>query len=101
MFRRLATFGFNLLLRTILGSNVSDTHGIKAFRSVTTRPHAEAVASRKDLYDTELVIRMERAGARIVEVPVIVEELRPARSALIMRVPRTVRGLLAIRELLD
>jgi glycosyltransferase involved in cell wall biosynthesis len=100
-FRRLATFGFNLLLRVILGSKVSDTHGIKAFRSVTTRPHAELVASRKDLYDTELVIRMERAGARIVEVPVIVEELRPARSALIKRVPRTIRGLLAIRELLN
>jgi len=100
LFRRTATFGFNLLLRTILGSEVSDTHGIKAFRSAVTRPHAEAVVSRKDLYDTELVVRMERAGARIVEVPVIVEELRPARSALLKRVPRTIRGLWRIRKLL-
>lgn len=99
-FRRLATFGFNLLLRTILGSKVSDTHGIKAFRADAARNHAGEVVSRKDLYDTELVVRMERAGARIVEVPVIVEELRPARSALLKRVPRTVKGLLRIRKAL-
>lgn len=100
-FRRLATFGFNLLLRTILGSKVSDTHGIKAFRADAARHHAGTVISRKDLYDTELVVRMERAGARIVEVPVIVEELRPARSALIKRVPRTIKGLLRIRKALQ
>jgi glycosyltransferase involved in cell wall biosynthesis len=99
-FRRLATFGFNLLLRGILGSSVSDTHGIKAFRTEATRPHTGDVVSRQDLYDTELVVRMERAGARIVEVPVIVEELRPARSALIKRVPRTIAGLLRIRRTL-
>jgi glycosyltransferase involved in cell wall biosynthesis len=98
--RRLATFGFNLLLRSVLGSKVSDTHGIKAFRSSAARPHAERVISRKDLFDTELVVRMERAGCTIVEVPVIVEELRPARSSLIKRVPRTIRGLLAIRRAL-
>jgi glycosyltransferase involved in cell wall biosynthesis len=100
-FRRLATFGFNLLLRTILGSKVSDTHGIKAFRVESARPHALVVASRKDLFDTELVVRMERAGARITEVPVVVEELRPARSALIKRVPRTIKGLLRIRRTLQ
>ncbi|MGF1666193.1 MAG: glycosyltransferase family 2 protein [Acidimicrobiia bacterium] len=99
-FRRFATFGFNLLLRTILGSRVSDTHGIKAFRAAAARLHALDVVSRKDLYDTELVVRMERAGARITEVPVIVEELRPARSSLLKRVPRTIKGLLAIRRAL-
>ncbi len=97
-FRRFATFGFNLLLRSILGSKVSDTHGIKAFRANVARPHAEQVISRKDLYDTELVVRMERAGCRIAEVPVVVEELRPARSSLVKRVPRTIKGLWTIRR---
>jgi glycosyltransferase involved in cell wall biosynthesis len=99
-FRRLATLGFNLLLRTLFGSRVSDTHGIKAFRAAATRPHLDLVHSRKDLFDTELILRMERAGARIVEVPVTVEELRPARSSLLRRVPRTLRGLWSIRRLL-
>ena len=100
MIRRLATLVFNLLLRTILGSRVSDTHGMKAFRRELVDDLAPQVVSRKDLYDTELVIRAERAGYRITEVPVIVEELRTARSSLVKRVPRTIAGLFRIRKLL-
>lgn len=100
MIRRLATLVFNLLLRTILGSRVSDTHGMKAFRRGLVDDLAPLVVSRKDLYDTELVIRAERAGYRITEVPVIVEELRTARSSLVKRVPRTIAGLFRIRKLL-
>ena len=99
--RRLATFGFNVLLTTVLGSKVSDTHGIKAFRMSVTAPLLDAVASRQDLFDTELVVRLERAGARISEVPVVVEELRPARSSLLRRVPRTLAGLWRIRSSLS
>ena len=100
MVRRLATLVFNLLLRSILGSRVSDTHGMKAFRRELVDDLAPLVVSRKDLYDTELVIRAERAGYRITEVPVIVEELRTARSSLVKRVPRTIAGLFRIRKLL-
>lgn len=98
LLRRLATLGFNLLLRTLFGSRVSDTHGMKAFRREVIAAHLPAVASRQDLFDTELVLRAERAGCRIVEVPVVVSELRPARSALLRRVPRTLRGLWRIRR---
>jgi glycosyltransferase involved in cell wall biosynthesis len=100
LIRRLATRVFNLLLRWILGSGVSDTHGMKAFRRSLVDELAAEVVSRQDLYDTELVIRAERKGYRIVEVPVVVEEIRTARSSLVKRVPRTIRGLLEIRRLL-
>jgi glycosyltransferase involved in cell wall biosynthesis len=95
--RRLATVVFNLLLRTILDSKVSDTHGMKAFRHDVIARVGPAVNSTKDLFDTELVIRAERAGFRIAEVPVVVEEIRQAKSSLVKRVPRTVKGLLRIR----
>ncbi len=98
--RRLATRVFNLMLRTILGSKVSDTHGMKAFRRKLVDDLAAVVVSRQDLYDTELVIRAERSGYRIVEVPVVVEEIRTARSSLMKRVPRTIVGLLKIRRAL-
>lgn len=98
--RRFATFVFNLLLRMLLHSKVSDTHGIKAFRAEIVSEVAPKVVSRRDLFDTELVIRSERAGYRIVEVPVVIEELRPARSSLLARVPRTLRGMWEIRRLL-
>jgi glycosyltransferase involved in cell wall biosynthesis len=95
--RRLATWGFNLILRLMVGSKVSDTHGIKALRRSVVVDVAEKVASRKDLFDTELVIRAEKAGYRIVEVPVVVEEKREARSSLLSRIPRTLKGVWNIR----
>ncbi len=100
-FRRLATRTFNLLLRLLFGSRVSDTHGMKAFRAAVVRQLAPQVGSRQDLFDTELVLRAERAGSRIREVPVMVEERRAARSALLRRVPRTLRGLLQLRASLS
>jgi glycosyltransferase involved in cell wall biosynthesis len=98
--RRFATLVFNLLLRTILDSRVSDTHGMKAFRHDLIADIAPAVLSTRDLFDTELVVRAERAGYQIAEVPVIVEERRVARSSLSKRVPRTIAGLLRIRRAL-
>jgi glycosyltransferase involved in cell wall biosynthesis len=100
LMRRMATRVFNLLLRSILGSKVTDTHGMKGFRRDLVDALVPEVISTKDLFDTELVIRAERAGYRIVEVPVEVIEMRTARSSLLKRVPRTVRGLFRIRRLL-
>ena len=98
--RRVATRVFNLLLRVILGSRVSDTHGIKGFRRALVEDIAPQVVSTKDLFDTELVVRAERAGYRIVEVPVVVAEMRTAKSSLIKRAPRTIAGLIRMRRLL-
>lgn len=100
LIRRVATLVFNLLLTTMLRSDVSDTHGMKAFRSRLVDDIVPAVASTEDLFDTELVVRAERAGYRIAEVPVVVEEIRTAKSSLLKRVPRTVAGLWRIRKAL-
>jgi glycosyltransferase involved in cell wall biosynthesis len=97
MIRRLATRVFNLLLRTILGSRVSDTHGMKGFRRKLVDDIAPQVINTEDLFDTELVVRAERAGYEIIEVPVVVEEMRTARSSLVKRAPRTVAGLVRMR----
>jgi hypothetical protein len=96
--RRLATRVFNLALRTVVGSGLSDTHGIKALRAQVVETLIPQVRLTEDLFDTELLLRAERAGYRITEVPITVEELREARSSLLRRVPRTLRGLIALRR---
>jgi glycosyltransferase involved in cell wall biosynthesis len=98
--RRLATRVFNLLLRVILDSNVSDTHGMKGFRRKLVDDLAPQVLSTTDLFDTELVVRAERAGYSIVEVPVVVAEMRTAKSSLFKRAPRTIAGLIKMRSFL-
>ena len=99
-YRRLGTWGFNLILRMLLGSKVSDTHGMKMIRREIVQSIAPQVRSTEDLFDTELVVRAERAGYSIAEVPAVVEEIRPARSSYLKRVPRTLLGLLRLRRLL-
>ena len=96
--RRLGTRVFNLLLRGLFGSRVTDTHGMKAINRKVLDDILPLVKSTEDLFDTELVLRAERAGYRIVEVPAVVEELRPARSSYLRRVPRTLVGLMRLRK---
>jgi glycosyltransferase involved in cell wall biosynthesis len=95
--RRAGTLVFNLLLRVLFRSRVSDTHGMKMIRRDVVDAVVPLVVSTQDLFDTELVIRAERAGHRIKEVPAVVEEQREARSSFLSRVPRTLLGLIRIR----
>ena len=96
--RRAATWTFNQVLRYALGSGVSDTHGMKLVRRSVVVAVAPQVISTTDLFDTELVVRAERAGYRIKELPAFVEELRDTNSNIVKRVPRTLKGVWAIRR---
>lgn len=95
--RRAGTWGFNVLLGTLFDSRLGDTHGMKVFTRDVVDRHLASVRHTKDLFDTELVLRAESAGASIVELPVVVEERRDARSSFVKRIPRTLRGLSGIR----
>ena len=99
--RRLGTRVFNLILRRALGSKVTDTHGIKGFRRTVVNDLLPDVFLGQDLFDTELVLRAERLGYRIAEVPIVVEELREARSSYLRRIPRTLKGLRRLRRTLN
>lgn len=96
--RRLATFTFNQVLRVALDATVSDTHGMKLVRRSVVETVVPSVISTVDLFDTELVVRAERAGFRIVELPARVEELRDTKSSVLKRVPRTLAGVWRIRR---
>ncbi len=98
--RRTATWVLNTILRLALGLKVSDTHGIKAIRSTVLDTVLSEVVSVDDLFDTEVVLRAERMGFRIVELPVVVEEQRESKSRIWKRVPRTLAGILRIRRAL-
>jgi hypothetical protein len=95
--RRLVTTVFSLLLRAVFSLSVSDTHGMKAIRRVAVEPLLERCRFRTDLFDTELVIRTQRAGLPIAELPVNAQERRPSRTPIWQRVPRTLVGLIELR----
>jgi glycosyltransferase involved in cell wall biosynthesis len=95
--RRLVTTVFSLLLRAVFELSVSDTHGMKTMRRRDVEPIIERCRFRTDLFDTELVIRTQRAGLPIAELPVTAQERRPSRTPIWQRVPRTLLGMIELR----
>jgi hypothetical protein len=95
--RKMVTWTFSTILHVGFGLKVSDTHGMKVLR----RDDVVALVQRSqfgtDLFDTELVIRAERAGMRVDELPVVVEETRPSRTSIARRIPRSLVGLARLR----
>ena len=95
--RRLTTWGLNFLLRALIGTALTDTHGIKAIRASTAQQLIPDVRLNKDLFDTELLLRAERAGYRIAETPIDTDEQRPSRSGVLHRILRSLWGLVKLR----
>jgi glycosyltransferase involved in cell wall biosynthesis len=95
--RRAVTWGFGTLLRVGFRLRVSDTHGMKALVRARAEPLVSACKFDADLFDTELVIRAERAGLGVAEIPVTVSERRPSRTSIARRVPRSILGLARLR----
>jgi glycosyltransferase involved in cell wall biosynthesis len=95
--RRMVTLVFSTILKVGFGLTVSDTHGMKVLRRQPLVALAEKCRFGTDLFDTELILRAERAGLKSGEVPVVVQELRPSRSSIAKRIPRTMANLVRLR----
>jgi glycosyltransferase involved in cell wall biosynthesis len=91
--RRIVTAAFAAVLRVAFKLNVVDTHGMKLMDRRVVAPLVTACHSGTDLFDTELVIRVERAGLKVASLPVTVEERRASRTSVVRRIPRSVHGL--------
>lgn len=93
LLRHAGSLVINGLLRASLGFKGTDTHGLKAFRRSVLTPIARACIVDKDLFASEFVIRAERAGVAIHEIPVQIKEKRPPSVHLLKRVPNVLRNL--------
>jgi glycosyltransferase involved in cell wall biosynthesis len=93
MVRHLGSVVINGMLRVALGFRGTDTHGLKAFRRAVVAPVAERCIVDKDLFASELVIRAERDGVRMKEIPIRVKEMREPSIHLFRRVPNVLTNL--------
>jgi glycosyltransferase involved in cell wall biosynthesis len=93
MARHAATLFYNGLLRLTLGFKGTDTHGLKAFRRTALLDVVRACLVDKDVFASELVIRAQRGGVRIREIPVRILEKRPPSINLLKRVPNVLKNV--------
>ncbi len=98
LFRHAASLAYSGLLRLALGFRGTDTHGLKAFRREALEPVVRRCRLSRDVFASELVLRAERSGLRVVETPVRLREKRPPSIRLLKRVPAVLRqvALLAV-----
>ena len=97
LIRKMATSIFVFILKLLFRTSLSDTHGMKAIRKDNIEKEINNVISTQDIFDTELLIRIERSGFKILEVPAKVNEIRPSVSVIFTRIPRTLKSLFKLR----
>jgi glycosyltransferase involved in cell wall biosynthesis len=94
--RHAASMFYNGLLRVTLGFKGTDTHGLKAFRRSALLDTVRACLVDKDVFASEFVIRAERGGIRMKEIPVRVIEKRPPSINLFKRVPNVLKNVVKL-----
>jgi len=93
LMRHVGSIVINSMLRVAVGFKGTDTHGLKAFKKSVLAPIAARCVVDKDLFASELVIRAEREGVSIREIPVRVKEKREPSVHLFKRVPNVLKNL--------
>jgi glycosyltransferase involved in cell wall biosynthesis len=96
MIRHAASIAYSTLLKVMLGFRGTDTHGLKAFRRLALLDVVRACLVDKDVFASEFVIRADRAGIVIKEIPVQIIEKRPPSINLFKRVPNVMKNVVKL-----
>ncbi len=97
MLRRLISNAFSLILRIIFGTKLSDTHGMKAIKENVLKKELENIISTQWMFDTELLMRIEKKENLIKEVPIVVKEIRPSVYSMSGDIPKTLYLIFRLR----
>jgi glycosyltransferase involved in cell wall biosynthesis len=81
--RHFASKSFNFLVKLMLGSKLTDHQcGFKAFRKDLVIPVINEVEDERWFWDTEFLIRCQRKGLKIVEMPIEWKECSDSKFRL-------------------
>jgi glycosyltransferase involved in cell wall biosynthesis len=96
--REIISRTYNVLLRTVLHAHFSDAQcGFKAGRADVIKALLPHVEDEAWFFDTELLIRAQREGFRICEIPVTWVEDRDSKVEIIRTVLADLKGVARLR----
>lgn len=81
LYRKVVAYLFNAYLKFAHGFRGSDTHGIKLVKKEVIKKVLSKCKTNSGIFDTELVIRIQKENYKIADFPVVVKEVRPSRFA--------------------
>jgi len=92
--RRLVSLLFNYYLKLFYGFKGTDTHGIKLIKKKVINSVLPLCKTSSGIFDTEFVLRVQRKGFKIADIPVEVKEKRPSRFVgRLMQTPKDIYSL--------
>ncbi len=94
--RKLCSICYHYLVKLLFGTDLSDTTCVKAFKKSSILPLLRSIRFTHIL-DTELLIKAERAGYNIQEMPVDVRDRRLPKENLLLKIVRKSVELIAFR----
>jgi glycosyltransferase involved in cell wall biosynthesis len=97
--RRAMSVSYHLLTRILLRTKITDTTCVKAYRRSRVLPLLDEIRLY-GIFETELLVRAERAGLKIVERRIHVSDRRLPRENLWMKILRKLEGILTLKLLL-
>jgi len=96
--RRLITRWFNLFLKFYFHYQGTDTHGLKIFKKEKLISTVNECITKKELFDTELMIRAQYKNLKIKELPITVIEKRKSTYGILNRIYPTIKDLFIIKK---
>ena len=88
---------YSYILKIFFGTNLSDTHGMKAIKRNSFENRLNKIKSDQWMFDTELLLRMEKNNEKIKETPVEVNEIRPSVYNIGLDIPKTLLLIFKLR----
>lgn len=99
--RRILTMGLNQILKYAFGYQGTETHWVKAMKKRAILPIIQKCQLEQGVFDTEFMIRAQRSGLSIKEIPVATEEIRAPRNILIQKIFRVIVDLIKLKIVLN
>ncbi len=97
--REILSRGYNLLLKIFLNVGFLDAQcGFKAINRKVVREVIPKIKDQEWFFDTELLVRAERSGLRVVEIPVRWSEGRDSKVHIFKTVSNYIKSVMRLRR---
>lgn len=97
--RVLLTRFLYFFLKTFFSYKGTDTHGIKVYKKDKIKPILKTIATKHHFFESELMLRAYYNGLKIKELPVRINEIRPTRFPVMLRLNQAVKELFLLLKL--
>jgi glycosyltransferase involved in cell wall biosynthesis len=100
-YRKLLTWGLNVILQIFFGVVVTDTHGQKLLNLEVLRPILDECIMSRGQFDTEFVLRSQRKGLKIAELPVPISEKRKQRNLMLQKILQNLIDIVRLKMVMN